>query len=165
MKNPVQTTGWSNRLAFDIALALEGSGVVVADILVDHHKTSSDLTTYALDPVFGKTVENYRQEIRDKGLTFKLKARTQAEELLMTSWDLIHSNDTSAAVKADLIKSIVKWAGYEPKGDVTMDTGGGVSININLGAITSDPSTSTLSAQPLNPVRSKPKVIDDVGME
>jgi hypothetical protein len=37
-------------------------------------------------------------------------------------------------VKADLIKSTVKWAGLEPKNDVSVDNGGGgVKITINLG--------------------------------
>jgi hypothetical protein len=67
-------------------------------------------------------------------MTFKLKARAQAEELLTTSWMLIHDSAVSPAVKADLIKSTVKWAGLEPKGEVTNEgNGGGVRININLG--------------------------------
>ena len=40
----------------------------------------------------------------------------------------------SAAVKADLIKSTVKWGGLEPKNDVLAEGGsGGVKITINLG--------------------------------
>ena len=86
------------------------------------------------DPIFLKKVTFYRDEIKEKGMTFKLKARAQSEELLTTSWSLIHSPDTSAAVKADLIKATVKWGGLEPKGDVTTEgAGGGVKITINLG--------------------------------
>ena len=86
------------------------------------------------DPIFLKKVDTYRDEIREKGMTFKLKARAQAEELLTTSWLLIHDPAVSAAVKADLIKSTVKWAGLEPKGEVVNEgAGGGVRININLG--------------------------------
>jgi hypothetical protein len=68
-------------------------------------------------------------------MTFRLKARAQAEELLTTSWTLIHSSDVSAAVKADLIKSTVKWGGLEPQKDFSGvdNQGGGVSITINLG--------------------------------
>ena len=84
--------------------------------------------------MFLKKVESYRNDIRDKGMTFKVKARAQAEELLTTSWTLIHSPDVSAAVKADLIKSTVKWGGLEPKNDVVAEgAGGGVKITINLG--------------------------------
>jgi hypothetical protein len=99
-----------------------------------HHIGPSDILTFNSDPVFLKKVEHYRTEIRDKGMTFRLKARAQAEELLTTSWLLIHDPIVSPAVKADLIKSTVKWANLEPKGNESVEAGsGGVSITINLG--------------------------------
>lgn len=127
-------TKWSNRLAFDVALRLEGSGEDMQDILLRHNRSTMQLVEYSKDPVFDQRVKQYREEIRDKGVTFKLKARAQAEELLKTSWALIHDVSVSPAVKADLIKSTVKWAGLEPKNDAP-DTGGtgGVRIMINLG--------------------------------
>lgn len=128
---------WSDRLAFDVALTLEGSGDDVAEILKRHTLSPSDLLDLNKDPLFVKRVSEYRDEIRDKGMTFKMKARAQAEELLTTSWLLIHSPDVSAAVKADLIKSTVKWGGLEPKGDVAAESaGGGVRIMINMGGAT-----------------------------
>jgi hypothetical protein len=131
---PHEPTRWTERLAFDIALRLEGSGEDVNEILDRHQLNASALLVFNKDPVFLRQVGKFRDEIRDKGVTFRLKARTQAEELLKTSWVLIHSPDVSAAVKADLIKSTVKWAGLEPKGDVSAENGaGGVRITINLG--------------------------------
>ena len=132
--SPLAHTKWSDRLAFDIALRLEGSGEDLNEIIQRHRINASDLFTFNTDPVFLKKVESYRNDIRDKGMTFRLKARAQAEELLTTSWLLIHSPDVSPAVKADLIKSTVKWGGLEPKNDVA-ETGGGnsVRITINLG--------------------------------
>jgi hypothetical protein len=127
-------TKWSDRLAFDIALRLEGSGEEVDEILDRHRLLATDLLSFNKDPIFLKKVEHFRGEIREKGITFKMKAKAQAEELLTTSWALIHSPDVSAAVKADLIKSTVKWAGLEPKNDpVDVGAGGGVRIMINLG--------------------------------
>lgn len=131
---PLNHTKWNDRLAFDIALTLEGSGEPLNDVINRHNISAHDILHFNSDPVFLKKVEHYRTEIRDKGITFKLKARAQAEELLTTSWLLIHDPAVSPAVKADLIKSTVKWAGLEPKTDVTADTGsGGVKITINLG--------------------------------
>jgi hypothetical protein len=129
-----EPTKWSNRLAFDIALRLEGSGEEVDEILERHSIQTQDLLSFNKDPVFLKKVEVYRDEIHEKGILFKTKARMQAEELLTTSWCLIHNPDVSAAVKADLIKSTVKWAGLEPKNEPS-DAGsvGGVRIMINLG--------------------------------
>jgi len=127
-------TRWSNRLAFDIALRLEGSGEEVDEILERHQLRTQDLLSFNKDPIFLRQVETYRGEIRDKGILFKTKARMQAEDLLTTSWCLIHNPDVSAAVKADLIKSTVKWAGLEPKNDTgELGPAGGVRITINLG--------------------------------
>jgi hypothetical protein len=136
---PLNHTKWNDRLAFDVALTLEGSGESLQEIMGRHSITANDILVFNSDPIFLKKVEHYRAEVRDKGLTFKLKARAQAEELLTTSWLLIHDPAVSPAVKADLIKSTVKWAGLEPKNEVTADTGGGgVRITINLGNDTKD---------------------------
>ena len=111
---PLHHVKWSDRLAFDVALMLEGSGETLQEVIARHKISGNDILTFNADPVFLKKVEHYRGEIQDKGLTFKLKARAQAEELLTTSWVLIHDPAVSPAVKADLIKSTVKWAGLEP---------------------------------------------------
>jgi len=130
---PSPGTSWSDRLAFDMALLLEHSGDTLPDLMKRHSLKPADLVALKADPTFVRQIDHYRGEIRDNGVTFKLKARTQAEELLITSWDLIHAPDVSPAVKADLIKSTVKWAGLEPKGDQPMaDGSGGVRITINL---------------------------------
>lgn len=132
---PITDPKWSNRLAFDVALRLEGSGEPIDAILKTHSLTPLQFAELSKDPLFLRRVEDYRAEIKTKGITFRLKARAQAEELLTTSFLMIHSPDVSPAVKADLIKSTVKWAGLEPKGDGEAAAGasGGVSITINLG--------------------------------
>ena len=132
--SPLKTTEWSDRLAFDVALTLEGSGEPLSDVMKRHEIDADGMLKFNKDPVFLKRVDEYREEIRDKGMTFKLKARAQAEELLTTSWLLIHDPAVSPSVKADLIKSTVKWAGLEPKGeDMAGQSAGGVKILINLG--------------------------------
>jgi hypothetical protein len=148
---PLNHTKWNDRLAFDVALTLEGSGDTLQEVITRHGIAANDILTFNADKVFLKKVEGYRTEIRDKGMTFKLKARAQAEELLTTSWLLIHDPAVSPAVKADLIKSTVKWAGLEPK-DVGPQEGGtgGVKITINLGSDTRDARTieaTTIEAQ------------------
>ncbi len=131
---PLNYHSWSDRLAMDIALLLEKSGETVEEVLERHNITADDLGRFNADPLFLKKVEHLRGEVRDKGMTFRMKAKAQAEELLTTSWTLIHSPDVSAAVKADLIKWTGKMADLEPKKDVIGDSdgGGGVSITINL---------------------------------
>lgn len=132
---PHALTKWTDRLALDVALSLEGSGDTLNDIATHHKVTPSDILDYSKDPVFEKRVDAYRKDIRENGLSFRMKAKAQSEELLTTSWVLIHDPNTSAAVKADLIKSTVKWAGLEPKDNerAQQGDGGGVKITINLG--------------------------------
>lgn len=133
--SPLYPTKWSDRLTLDVALMLEGSGETLQEVMSRHKITANDILAFNADPVFLKKVEHYREEVREKGMTFKMKARAQAEELLTTSWMLIHDPAVSPAVKADLIKSTVKWGGLEPKNDAVVDGAGagGVRITINLG--------------------------------
>jgi hypothetical protein len=52
---------------------------------------------------------------------------------------LIHDPAVSPAVKADLIKSTVKWAGLEPRSSEEQNVNvGGVKIMINLGSSPAD---------------------------
>jgi len=118
---PLYHTKWSDRLAFDVALMLEGSGESLQEVITRHKIAAIDILAFNKDPIFLKKVEHYQNEVREKGLTFKLKARAQAEELLTTSYLLIHDPAVSPAVKADLIKSTVKWAGLEPKNTEVSD--------------------------------------------
>lgn len=125
---------WSDKLAFEVALMLEGSGEPIQTILKAHAIDPNEMIAIGDDPVFQKRVDAYRTDIRENGLTFKLKAKAQAEILLETSYELIHSPDVPATVKADLIKSTVKWAGYEPKNqEVQANNSEKVSITINMG--------------------------------
>lgn len=150
---PLHLTKWTDRLAFDVALCLEGSGESLDEIKDRHRIDANDLLVFNRDPVFLKRVETYRDEVKEKGLTFRLKARAQAEELLTTSYMLIHDPAVSPAVKADLIKSTVKWAGLEPKNTETDSNAntGGVKIMINLGSSPSD----------MKVIDATPRVIED----
>lgn len=126
-------TRWTDRFALDLAMSLEGSGDPPAVLLKEHNHTPHDLEVFSKDPLFTQRVENYRHQLREKGLTFKLKAQVQAELLLDTSWDVIHNEDTSPAVKADLIKWTAKVAGFEPSKDSQAAGDTGVTITINMG--------------------------------
>jgi len=147
--SPLKHTKWSDRLAFDVALTLEGSGETLQEVMGRHSIDANDLIMFKRDPVFLKKVEHYRDEVREKGMTFRLKARAQAEELLTTSYLLIHDPGVSPAVKADLIKSTVKWGGAgRPRTTTTLEgAAGGVRITINLGSSQKD--ARTIEATPM----------------
>lgn len=151
-RSPARTR-WSNKFCMDMALLLENSGDTLSDVLDRHGYDANDMLIFRQDPTFLRQVDAYRLEVREKGLTFKLKARAQAEELLLTSWQLIHDPVVSPAVKADLIKSTVKWAGLDagPAGSGA-DGASGVTISINFGGQTHEVTAKTVDATPLPPM-------------
>jgi hypothetical protein len=82
---------------------------------------------------FRRDLDNAREMLRTEGMSFKAKARLQAEELLATSWQMIHDAKLPATVRADLLKFTVRAAGLEAKS--SEDSKEGVTplkININL---------------------------------
>lgn len=88
------------------------------------------------DPLFVAAVAGYVEELKKDGMSFKLKARLQAEVLLATSFKLIHSNndDVPPQVKADLIKFTIRAAGLDGSKDQAQSgPQNALQININLG--------------------------------
>ncbi|PFH12860.1 MULTISPECIES: hypothetical protein [Burkholderia] len=83
-------------------------------------------------PVFIKAYQEAVEMLRVEGMSFKVKARMQAEAFLATSFSMVQNPATSDSVRADLIKSTVKWAGLDIK---AADADGKPNFNIvlNLG--------------------------------
>ena len=105
----------------------------VPEICAAYDVTKEQLTDLIANPVFAQAFANAQEMLQKDGMSFRIKARLQAEELLKKSWQMIHALETPTAVKADLIKSTVRWAGLEPKGDTAAGLGSAFQININLG--------------------------------
>lgn len=88
------------------------------------------------NPAFREQVKLAREMLKAEGMSFKMKARLQAEELLKTSWALIHGDAAivPAHVKANLIIFTVKAAGL----DASKDQGAAAAdaarpmLNINI---------------------------------
>ena len=88
------------------------------------------------DDGFRAEVKKYFDELKTTGVSFKHKARLQADALLTTAWDMIHDPDDEsvpANVRADLIKAIVRWGDLEPPKEQVQGPGNAFQININLG--------------------------------
>jgi len=122
----------SKRLALELALMLEGSGETLQDLVTRHDLTPLQLEKQLSNAVFRAELTKLREEVRDKGLTFRVKARAMAEEMLKTTWQLVHDPTASFAVRADLIKSVVEWGGFKPKADNAAVSDGGVKVIINF---------------------------------
>lgn len=105
----------------------------VADICAAYGITREAFEVLSAHPEFIRAYQAAVEALKQDGMSFKMKAKLQAEELLQQSWNLIHDVDTPPAVKATLIKDTVRWAGYEPKGGAGAGEGGpGLAISINF---------------------------------
>lgn len=85
---------------------------------------------------FRKDVELSHEMLQLEGMTFKSKAKLQAEELLKTAWKMIHEQAgvIPPAVKADLLKFIIRVAGLDAGAEKgNSSPGNALQININLG--------------------------------
>jgi len=108
----------------------------VKDIFEAYNLTKADYLRLKADPVFQQALRDAADIVKEEGMSFKLKAKLQAENFLTRSFQLVQDRTglVPANVQADLIKATVRWAGYEPKGQ--MGEGGmtnALQININLG--------------------------------
>lgn len=123
--------GWPPTLPIEIALKT----APLSQIQAEYGYTDEEWAALRHDPRFLADLTQAVEMVRQDGMSFKMKAKLQAEELLKTSWRLIHApaDEVPSSVKADLIKATARWAGYDNK-----DTGaaGGnataLQININL---------------------------------
>ena len=126
----MDVVGFPHTLPLELALKTAPE----ADILAAYNISEDQYRDLTMNPAFVAALKNALELVAKDGMSFKLKARMQAEELLLRSWDMIHDRETAASVRADLIKSTVKWAGLETsvnenKGSTTQP----LQININLG--------------------------------
>jgi hypothetical protein len=123
--------GWPPMLPFELAMRAQPASVICAAYGIER----DEFVALIDNSVFKKAYQDAVEGLATEGMSFRIKARMQAEELLKESWKLIHAEFTPNAVKADLIKATVRWAGYEPKnGEQGGGPGNAFQININLGA-------------------------------
>lgn len=121
--------GWPPTLPLEVAM----KEMPIKDICKSYGLDKEDWDKLRLNPAFVHEVAGFVEELKKDGVSFKMKARLQAEELLKSSWKIIHdrTGDVPANVKADLIKSTMRWAGYDAK-DNGAGGGGGTSLQIQI---------------------------------
>lgn len=129
LKDPAEI-GWPPTLPIEIALKT----APMNDIRDAYGYSEAEWWALKDNPDFLADLAAAVEMVRQEGMSFKLKAKLQAEELLKTSWRLIHApiDEVPSSVKADLIKATARWAGYDTK-DVAAGGGNNLNIQINLG--------------------------------
>lgn len=130
--NPVGTQErpeWSTQLVLDVAIGTDPDAICEAYGLQFH-----EYERLKGDVQFMAQVAKMRKELEKEGVSFRLKAQMQAEEYLQDTWRMVKDEDTDPKVRADLIKSTVRWAGFDAPAQGVSGPGGGFTVNINLGS-------------------------------
>lgn len=86
--------------------------------------------------VFLAELKNAIELVKQDGMSFKLKCQLQGEAMLDTSWRLIHApaSEVSAAVKARLMETTWRMAGFDNKDVAGATAGNQLAIQINFGS-------------------------------
>ena len=120
---------------YGIEMVVEPELVTVTDVGAageEYGITSEEWDRIRVEPGFQQELQKAVDMLKEEGMTFRIKAKLQAEELLKSSWRLIHDPGTPPNVRADLIKATMRWALY----DVTSAQGAqavpGSGFNINI---------------------------------
>lgn len=107
-------------IAYELALGV----TTPAGVFQKHGVPLEEAKRLIALPHFIQTIKEYKEELTTKGVTFRLKAKIQAEDLLTHSYVLATDPEVPAAVRADLIKWTAKMAALEPG---EKDKGGGAA--------------------------------------
>jgi hypothetical protein len=115
-------------LALDVAM---GTGVDA--ILEAYDLQMHEFVQINKDPQFISQVNKSRKDLEKEGMSFRMKAQIQAEQYLTNAWNMVHDKEVDPKVRADLIKSTMRWAGYDAPAVAGAAGGsGGFSVVINL---------------------------------
>jgi hypothetical protein len=128
--------GWPPALPVELALQQQPVKEICEAYGIDRY----EYDRLRNDPAFRRAVALATETLREEGASFKLKARAQSEELLKTSWALIHKplDQVSASVKAQLIMFTVRCAGLDAsveqkaRAQVTANAAALTALTINL---------------------------------
>lgn len=128
--------GFPHMLPIELALRV----APVKDICQAHGLNQQEWNELRVNPSFVRAVADAVEMLKKEGMSFKIKARMQSEELLKTSWAIIHSNSDVVGTKekVDLIKTTWRVAGLDASQDQGRNQVAGaqannLQININLG--------------------------------
>jgi hypothetical protein len=131
-KDPAEI-GYPPTLPVEIALREYDVKTICEAYGIDSEQWDSIRT----NPIFISDLKARLVELQTDGVSFKMKARLQAVEYLKQMWTLAGSNETPAAVRADLMKFVVRAAGLDGSKDQAAAAGAvlgnALSITLHLG--------------------------------
>ena len=133
------------RLALELALKLDDSAV----IFQKHGYALEQALALLETPGFAALLEHASQEVCEKGLSFRAKARMMAEDLLQHGYEIATDDHASAAVRADLIQWMARVADLEPPKKDGKDTGAGGGLHLSITFAGQAPQTVTTGREPI----------------
>lgn len=131
-RNPT-TLSWPATLPVELALRIDTPKAICETYGIDR----DEWLRLIANPRFRADVAAASELIRKEGMSFKLKAGLLAENFLPNIYNMVNGSDEKypASVKADLIKFVVKAAGYDAskdQGKANVNIGVGFSIRMDL---------------------------------
>ena len=115
------------RLACELALKME----TPEEVFRRHGYEAGEAVALLESPAFIAILERVATEVRETGLSFRMKARAIAEDLLPEAFDMATDPTVSSSVRLDAIKWAAKVADLEPRvKEEQKGTGGGLTLNI-----------------------------------
>ena len=126
-------------LAFEVARNQVGMRLPVEDLLKQLDVPADTFLQYTKNPTFVSRVKAFKKEMEDNGVSFELKAKIQAEEMLKQVWDMVHDDDIPPAVRMRGIENTVRWGKLEPAKDQQSQVGTGFSITFNIPTLPTPP--------------------------
>jgi hypothetical protein len=129
-RNPAALS-WPPTLPIELALKMS----TPVELKAHYEFTDDEWDNLRANPVFIAELAAACELVKQDGMSFRLKARMQAEELLNTGWRLIHAptSEVPAAVKERLMATVYRMAGYDTKADGFAPGGNaGLAIQINF---------------------------------
>lgn len=121
--------GFPPTLPIELALAEKKP----SEICAAYGITRGDYEVLVRQPVFQKAFQEAREQLKVEGMSFKFKARMQAEAFLAVNFQMVNDPNTSDAVRAKLIGDTARWAGFDQKAVESGNGGSTFAIQINLG--------------------------------
>lgn len=127
-----KTVSWpqiSDEMVASLALGMEDELIVAAR----HGLSMEAFLELSIQPWFQTQVQAKRAELEKNGVTFKAKAAWMAGELLDQVYLSAASMDSSLNQKHEVLKTLIKAGGLEPKEEKVQNTGPSFQISIDLG--------------------------------
>src|SRR5574343_848931 len=99
------------------SLVIEDALGLFADdeLCMRHNITLGTLTSLRVLPGYEAAKRNAREEIVEKNLTFKYKARLQAEQGLSLAWKWMNDPEAPVKDKLAVLKELTNWGELAPK--------------------------------------------------